>query len=308
MFRVTATPSHAARRARPRRANQLAALVASIALFHVTAGAQPLLQGPEATVSADDVRAAAQRIPGASRDALLSRPENVVRQAEDLYVRRALAAEARRDGLDKDPVVAALLRQAQERILSDARLAEIDIAALPSDELVARYARDLYRENPARFNAPAQTRARHILIGRSDDGKARERAEALLAQLKDGASFEALAREQSADLATASRGGDLGWFASGAMVPEFEQALAALENPGDLSGIVETRFGFHIVRLEGRRAAGQRSFDDVRGELEREVRAKAQAEARQAKVRELLGGAKPDTAAIEAFSRSFAKP
>ncbi len=308
MTRDFLTSGRAARGVAPRAAALFATLIASIVSITLPAHAQPLLQGPDAAITADDVRAAAQRVPSASRDALLARPDNVARQAEDLYVRRTLAAEARRDGLDKDPVVAALLRQAQERVLSDARLAEIDAAAVPSDELVARYARDLYRENPARHQTPAQTRARHILIGRSDDGKARERAEALLAQLKDGASFEALAREQSADLATASRGGDLGWFASGAMVPEFEQALAALENPGDLSGIVETRFGFHIVRLEERRAAGQRSFDDVRGELEREVRAKAQAEARQAKVRELLGGAKPDTAAIEAFSRSFAKP
>lgn len=290
-------------------ARRAAAAVLNLVTWLALAGAaaaQPLLQGTGATVSTDDVRAAAQRIPSASRDALLSRPDNVARLAEDLYVRRVLAEEARRDGLDQDPVVAALIKQAQERVLSDARLAEIDRAASPSDEQVARYARDLYRENPARFQTPAQTRARHILVAHSDDGKARERAEALLAQLNNGASFDALAREHSSDLATAGRGGDLGWFAAGTMVPEFEQALEALKNPGDLSGIVETRFGFHIVRLDERRPAGVRGFDEVRAQLEREVRAKAQDEARQAKVRELLAGARADTPAIEAFSRSVA--
>ena len=282
--------------------------VAALCFAGAAHSQSPALMTGEATVTADDIRAAAQRLPAASRNAAMSRPENVTRQAEDLYVRRVLTAEAERDGLDKDPVVAALLRQARERILSDARLTEIELAALPGDELVQRRARELYNADPQRFKSPAQSRARHILIGRSDDGKARERAEGLLAQIKDGASFDELARRHSADFATAQRGGDLGWFSPGTMVREFEQAVAALEKPGDLSPVVETQFGFHIVRLDDRRPAAVRSFDEVREDLERDVRAKVQAEARQAKVRGLLNAAKPDAQAIEALSNSFRKP
>ncbi len=286
----------------------IAVIACAVAVESAAADAPVLLKGPQAAVDATDIRAAAQRIPLASRDATLSRPENVARQAEDLYVRRLLAAEAEQDGLDRDPVVAALLKQARERILSDARLAEIDLAATPDEAAIARRARELYLANPQRYESPPQTRARHILIGRSEDGGARERAEALLAELKAGASFEALARERSADLATAASGGDLGWFAAGTMVKEFEDALARLEWPGELTGVVETPFGFHVARLEGRRAAGPRSFDEARPAIEQEVRAALQAEARRAKVRELLATATADPAAIEAVARSFTRP
>jgi peptidyl-prolyl cis-trans isomerase C len=279
-------------------------------LTAAAAQAQPtvLLQGPAATVTADDVRAAAQSVPAASRDALMSRADQVQRLLQDLYVRRALAAEAERAALDKDPVLAAQLRQARERILSEARLEAIDSAAAPADAAVAAYARDLYRASPEKFQAPAQTRARHILISRSADGKAKERAEALLAQIKGGASFDELARRESADLASARKGGDLGWFGAGTTLKEFEDAVALLKEPGELAPVVESQYGFHVVRLEGRRPAGLRPFDEVRPEIEREIRDKAHTEARRAKMRELLEPLKPDAEAVEAFSNTFRKP
>jgi peptidyl-prolyl cis-trans isomerase C len=281
----------------------LVAVLASTAIQ-----AQTVVDGPAGAVSADDVRAAMQRVPTASRDAMLSRPEVLRRQADDIYLRRALAGEAEHDGLDKDPLVAAALRQARERVLSDARLAAIDAAAVPPAADLTRYARNLYDDNPERYRTPEQTRASHILVARRADGKAREQAEAMLAQIKAGASFEALAREQSADGATASKGGDLGWFAAGQMVPEFERALAQLKNPGDLSDVVETQFGFHLVRLDGRRAAGLRTFDEARPDIERDMVLRAQREARNLKVRELREKAKADTAALEAMAQQPQKP
>ncbi|NWG73168.1 MAG: peptidylprolyl isomerase [Rubrivivax sp.] len=289
-------------------ASRLRVLAAALALAAGWAHAQSLIQGPAGTVDGTDVRAAMQSVPLASRQAMLARPDTVLRQAENLYLRRALAAEAVRDGLDKDPMVAEALRQARERILSDARLAAIERAALPPDSEITRYARDLYLQDPAKYRTPEQTRASHILVARSPDGKARERAEALLARVRAGESFETLAREHSADGASASKGGDLGWFVSGQMVKPFEEAVAALKNPGELAPIVETQFGFHVVRLDGRRPAGERSFDEVREAIEADVRAKAQREARQAKARELLRDAKPDIAAIEAFARQQPRP
>jgi peptidyl-prolyl cis-trans isomerase C len=286
----------------------LAIAVAALAAAPALAQPTVLLQGPAATVTADDVKAAAQAVPAASRDALLSRADQVQRQLQDLYVRRALAHEAEQSGLDKDPLIAAQMRQARERVLSDARLAAVDLAATPADAVVAAGARDLYRASPEKFRAPAQTRARHILISRGADGKAREKAEALLAQIKGGASFDELARKESADLATAGKGGDLGWISAGSVVKEFEAALAALKTPGELAPVVETQFGFHVIRLDERRDAGVRPFEEVRPEIEREIRANAQFEARRAKLRELMDPVKPDTAAVEAFSKSFRKP
>ena len=88
-------------------------------------------------------------------------------------------------------------------------------------------------------------RASHILV------KDKRLADELLRKLKQGAGFEKIAREYSTD-STKSRGGDLGWFGPGKMVPAFEEACKRLSN-GSLSDVVSTQFGFHIIKLTGKK-------------------------------------------------------
>ncbi len=113
-----------------------------------------------------------------------------------------------------------------------------------------------YTENPDKFRVPEVVRARHILIkmdaAASEQRKreAHEQIEAILAQAREGADFAQLASEHSQD-STASQGGDLGHFPRGRMVKPFEEAAFALQ-PGELSGVVETPFGLHIIKLEER--------------------------------------------------------
>lgn len=286
-------------------------LLALLTLVTGMAAAQapvPLVVGENgATVTKEDIAAAAQRIPEASRQAVMSRVNNLSRQAEEIYIRRALAVDAERAGLDKDPVTQALLRQARERILSDAQIQALEQTAKLSDETVKAYARDVYRTNPKRFETPVQTRARHILVARSPDGKAEERAAEILAQARKGENFEELARKHSADYATATRGGDLGFFSPGTMVKPFEDAVAKLTQPGQISDIVETEFGYHIIKLEARREAGVRAFEEVREALEREIRAKAAQEARQARIDVIQRAAKVDVPAMEALAAEYGK-
>ncbi|MEZ4338385.1 MAG: peptidylprolyl isomerase [Sandaracinaceae bacterium] len=118
-----------------------------------------------------------------------------------------------------------------------------------------------YRRQRHRYtNLEEQRRARHILIqvgeDASDADRAAKRAEAegLLAQLQGGADFAALAREHSNDEGSAARGGDLGWFPRGRMVAPFEEAAFGAE-PGTLiDHLVESRFGFHIIQVQGERS------------------------------------------------------
>ncbi|MEX2198819.1 MAG: peptidylprolyl isomerase [Burkholderiales bacterium] len=101
-----------------------------------------------------------------------------------------------------------------------------------------------------------QTRARHILLKTSEvvsEEEARRRLEGLRERTAAGADFAELARLNSED-GTAALGGDLGWVYPGDTVPEFERAMAALK-PGEMSGVVRTPFGFHLIRVEERRAA-----------------------------------------------------
>jgi peptidyl-prolyl cis-trans isomerase D len=145
--------------------------------------------------------------------------------------------------------------------------------SVPEDDL-----RKYYAENAARFTLAEERRASHVLINAAKDAPAAERsqakakAEALLAELrKNPTSFAEVAKKNSNDTASAERGGDLDFFARGAMVKPFEDAAFAMK-PGEISNLVETDFGFHIIRLDAVRGGDKKPFDAVRAEIEDEVK------------------------------------
>ena len=109
---------------------------------------------------------------------------------------------------------------------------------------------DFYNANIDRYTTPGRVRASHILLGLGDKDEetVRQQAEAILAQAKAGADFAELARQYSEDEATAELGGDLDFFGRGQMVPEFEAAVFQME-PGTVSDLVQTDFGFHIIKV-----------------------------------------------------------
>lgn len=270
--------------------------------------AQTLMQAPGAEVTTDDIRAVAQRMQEPSKQATLSKEGNVQRLSEEVLLRRLLALQAEKKAIDKDAVVQAQLRQARERVLSDAWLTVIEAAANPGPEALTRYARDLYRADPSKYQTPEQWRARHILIVPGQGGNARERVQLVQADLRKGVAFETLAKQHSDDKGSAPVGGDLGWFGKGAMVKEFQAALEALKGNGAVSEVVETQFGLHLIRLEGHRKAGQRTFEEIGDEIEKGVLSKLQSEARQAAVKDTLRDATTDAAAIQAVAKSYSKP
>jgi peptidyl-prolyl cis-trans isomerase D len=135
-------------------------------------------------------------------------------------------------------------------------------------------ARAYYEQNKARFGTEEQRRASHILITAdgSDKAAARRKAEELLAQVRaKPAEFEKLARENSKDPGSAAQGGDLGFFGKGMMVKPFEDAVQKLK-PGEISDVVETDFGFHIIRLTEVKPADAKPFEQVRADIERDLK------------------------------------
>lgn len=139
------------------------------------------------------------------------------------------------------------------------------------DEVTEADAKTYYEQNAQRFSEPEQVRASHILIStqnKSDEDKAsaKKKAEELLKKAKaDDADFAALAKENS-DCPSKDRGGDLDYFTRERMVPEFSQAAFAMK-VGDVSDLVETQFGYHIIKVTDHKDAKTSSFDEVKDEI-----------------------------------------
>ncbi len=134
-----------------------------------------------------------------------------------------------------------------------------------------------YDGHKERYQQPEERRASHILIAAEKLGKdkARQKAEEVLREVQaKPAAFAELARKHSDDPGSASQGGDLGFFGRGMMVKPFEDATFALRD-GEVSGIVESDFGFHIIKLTGQHVAREKPLAEVRGEIERELKSSA---------------------------------
>jgi peptidyl-prolyl cis-trans isomerase C len=237
-------------------------------------------------VTAADILSEVNKMNPAIRQDFFKAPENVQQVTNNLLVRRILAAEAQKEKLDNDLVVQAGLAVAKDRVLSDARLNQMDKANEPNEKAIEAYARNKYQANFEKFQVPAQSRASHILIEKKDDNSIKE-AQELLAKIKGGAKFEDLAKEFSKDPGSAARGGDLGFFGEGRMVKPFEDAVKALGKPGDISDVVESQFGFHIIRLEERQAKTTRSFEEVKPQLMAESRNELLSQKRVLKVQDI---------------------
>ena len=155
----------------------------------------------------------------------------------------------------------------------------LDLATLGAGVVVPEEdLRKYHTENASRYTATEERRASHILIkaeagmAAADRKAAKERAEALLAQVRKApATFAELARKNSDDPGSAAKGGDLDFFGRGAMVPAFDNAVFAMK-PGEISNLIETDFGFHIITLTTVRGGEKKPFEAVRPEIEAEVR------------------------------------
>jgi peptidyl-prolyl cis-trans isomerase D len=135
--------------------------------------------------------------------------------------------------------------------------------------------RRAYAEQRERFRVPERVHVRHILLKTADKPQnevqaLRKKIDDLLKQAKGGADFAALAQKNSDDTTSAVKGGDIDWITRGQTVPEFEKAAFTLK-PGELSGVISTVYGFHILKVEQKEQAHMRSFDEVRGDLQNEV-------------------------------------
>ena len=169
---------------------------------------------------------------------------------------RLLADKAIAQGLDKDADFQRRMAFLQERALHS-ELIDKDVGAKITDEEVrARYDKQMAATPPVN-----EVKARHILV------KTKEEAEAIIKELDGGADFQKLANEHTTDPSGKTSGGDLGYFAPGQMVPEFETAAFALNVGQYTKEPVQSQFGWHVILIEDKRAQQPPAFDTVKDEV-----------------------------------------
>jgi len=181
------------------------------------------------------------------------------RQYIDGIVNESVLVELAKDrGIHRRPEVKERIEVMSDQILLEYIVEEMKKSQLKvTDKEITDYYethRDFYLHSP-------RARVSHILVS------SKEEAQRIYSQIKNGASFAALAQNNSIDRDTALNGGDLGYFERGDMVPAFEEAAFELNEPGDISPVVKTPFGWHIIKLTGKSVAASKTKDDAKDEI-----------------------------------------
>ena len=207
----------------------------------------------------DRVRAAAQSLP----DEMRGMPPQMLFPmiVNQLVDQKALLLQAQKDGLAKDPEVQKIMQAAADTALQNVYLSRSVGPQITDDAIKAVYARD-YAGKPGE----KEVHARHILV--ADEKTAND----IIKQLKGGADFAALAKQDSTDKGTAATsGGDLGWFKQGDMLPEFSAAAFSM-NKGQVSDKpIHTRYGWHVIQVLDTRTSTPPAFDTVHDQIRQKL-------------------------------------
>ncbi|HSM99957.1 MAG TPA: peptidylprolyl isomerase [Rudaea sp.] len=224
-------------------------------------------------VTLTDIDAYAAKIPEKDRAGFFDSPKRIEDSIMTLLLRKQLAAEARKAGLENAPGVQARIEAATEDTL-----AQVDIEHLratlkiPSfDELAHEY----YLSHPDQFVVPGEIDVEHVLVSSKDRGA--DAAKAIVGKVEAEAKahpdqFDALVEKYSDDPSKKDNHGLIADVASGKVVPAFAKAAKALKKPGDISPIVRTEYGYHVLKLVSRKPDTQRTFADVKAQLVEKLR------------------------------------
>jgi peptidyl-prolyl cis-trans isomerase C len=240
------------------------------------------------TITVDEFEAALSSLPEYTQKRM-NTTEQKRKHLEKMIDEVLLLQEAEKRKLDQDEEIRAKVDRYRNRLITEKLYREIaSERSKVGDEEILAY----YQEHKDRFQQKERIRARQILIllppnaGPEKEAAAKRKAQEALKRVKAGEDFAVLAKEYSEGPA-ASRGGDLGYFSRGRMVPEFEEIAFSLKDVGDESDLVRTKFGFHIIELTGRQPAQELSLEEVKDRIVRQLESARRREVRQTLAAEL---------------------
>jgi peptidyl-prolyl cis-trans isomerase C len=200
------------------------------------------------------------RLPSRSRSVM--NPEGRRRFVENYVLNELIFQEGTSRGYLEDADIVQQVNDLRKRLVVQKVVRDLqDLAPLTDEEVQKQY-----DAHPERYSTTT-IRARHILV--KDEAEAKKLREQAVAKPD---SFADLAKEHSIDKASARKGGDLGFFGHGRMVPEFEEVAFSLKSNGEISEIVRTQYGFHIIQLEERREGKPKPFDQVKDQIKSVMR------------------------------------
>jgi peptidyl-prolyl cis-trans isomerase C len=216
----------------------------------------PIATVNDAKITVKDYQELLQRVPPNYQSFIKNQKAKVV---NDMITQELLFQEAKKQNLGDDKTVLEMLENMKKQIMVQRLLQKqvADQVVVPDKEV-----KEYFEAHKEEFNLPERVKAAHILV------KTKEEADTVLGKAKKNEDFAKLAQEYSIDPSKVN-GGDLGYFERGRMIPEFETAVFALK-PGEISGVVKTQFGFHIIKLLDKKPVEARQY----GEVEAEIKAK----------------------------------
>lgn len=177
---------------------------------------------------------------------------------DSIVKREVIYLEAKKEGLESDSKVIKDLERIKKRLIIDAYLRKKILTEMKVDD---KELKAYYEKMKEEFTEPEKTHSKHILV------KEKKLADELYEKIKkDPSKFEDIAKEYSVD-SSGKKGGDIGSHEKGTLVPEYESALDKLKNPGDISPVTKSQFGYHIIKLVGREKGKTPSFEDIKEEL-----------------------------------------
>lgn len=182
-------------------------------------------------------------------------PEQRRQLVHEMVLRELLYLDAKDQHMDEEEAFIQQVEETKEILLKQYAIQKLLADVKVEEEEAKAY----YDGHPQSFVAPPQVRARHILV------EEEEKARAILNEIKDGRDFAEAAKEYST-CPSKERGGDLGFFSPGQMVKEFDEVAFSLEE-GELSHIVKTQFGYHVIQVEEKKESQPQSFEQVKDQL-----------------------------------------
>ena len=234
----------------------------------VLAADEVLVKGELTQVSKEQFLSALERMDERTRKQFLSKENRVFKAVKNYYITEVALAKAKKSGLYTTPKMQALI----EKAVGDVVLKDMYQSYLEKELAKKKFiglARDYYKANKEQYKTAPEADASHILIDHKNRSKeaAKVLAEKIRQQLVDGEDFVVLAKQYSNDPSVVNNQGHLGFFTKERMVKPFSAAAFALKKTGDISPVIETDFGFHIIRLDGIKESSFIPFEKVENKL-----------------------------------------